>query len=302
MRNGKWLLVPLLTVGFAFSTFLASGQQTKEDSKDKEAIAKNADAFVEAFHKGDAKTLASFWTAKGDYTNKTGKHLEGQEAIEKAFAKFFEENKDLKLRIDSDSLRFVTPEVAIEDGTTSVLPPDDGPPSQARYTIVHVKKEGKWFIDSVREAPFASPTNHEHLRVLEWMIGDWSDDAEKGEIARVSYAWSETQNFIVSSFATTFKNISVGSGTQWIGWDPIAKNIRSWTFDADGGFGEGSWSMEKDKLVIKMNLVLRDGKKVSATNIVTRIDPDTITWQSKSRTLDGKPLDDIKEVKMKRNK
>ncbi len=31
------------------------------NTKDKEAIAKNAEAFVEAFHNGDAKALAAFW-------------------------------------------------------------------------------------------------------------------------------------------------------------------------------------------------------------------------------------------------
>ena len=29
--------------------------------------------------------------------------------------------------------------------------------------------------------------------------------------------------------------------TQRIGWDPAAKQIRSWEFDSEGGFGEGTW-------------------------------------------------------------
>jgi hypothetical protein len=29
-------------------------------------------------------------------------------------------------------------------GTTSVIPPDGTPPSQARYTNVHEKKDGQW--------------------------------------------------------------------------------------------------------------------------------------------------------------
>jgi uncharacterized protein (TIGR02246 family) len=277
-------------------------QQPKGDPKDKEALAKKAEAFVEAFHKGDARALAAFWTPDGDYTDQTGKHLKGREAIEKAFQSLFAENKGLKLRIDSDSLRFVTADVAIEDGTTAVIPPDGGPPSRARYSAVHVKKDGQWYLDSVRDAPYSPPTNYEHLRGLEWMIGDWADETDKGEVARVSFAWAENQNFIVSSFATTFQNITVSGGTQWIGWDRVGKQIRSWMFDADGGFGEGTWTRDGDKLIIKINLVLRDGNKVAATSLITRIDPDTVTWQSRDRTLDGKPLPDIKEVKMKRRK
>jgi hypothetical protein len=46
----------------------------------------------------------------------------------------FAENKGLKLRIDVNSVHFVTPETAIEDGITSVISRDGTPPNQARYT------------------------------------------------------------------------------------------------------------------------------------------------------------------------
>src|SRR5262245_38999963 len=302
MRTRLFWSLALPAMIFGLTAGPAPAEQPQDKAKEEAALIKNAEAFVEAFQKGDAKALAAFWAPDGDYTDQTGRHLKGREAIEKAFAGFFTEHKGLKLRIDSGSLRFVTPDVAVEDGMTSVIPPDGGPPSRARFTIVHVKKDGKWYLDSVRDAAFTPPTNYQHLRGLEWAIGDWADENEKGEVARVAFAWAQNQNFIVGTFATTFKNISVASGTQWIGWDPIEKRIRSWTFDSDGGFGEGSWTKDGDKLIIKTNTVLRDGKKVAATNIVTKIDADTITWQSKDRTLDGKPLPDIKEVKMKRVK
>ena len=89
---------------------------------------------------------------------------------------------------------------------------------------------------------------------------------------------------------------------QRIGWDPIKKQIRSWTFDEDGGFGEATWTRDGDRWAIKSELVLADGKKITATNIITHIDADTITWQSKDRTVDGKPVPDVKEIKMKRVK
>jgi uncharacterized protein (TIGR02246 family) len=281
---------------------LGDAGQAKGNPQDMAAIAKNAEAFVEAFHKGDAKALATFWTPDGDYTDEAGKHLKGREAIEKAFKEFFAENKGLKLRINSDALRFVTPDVAVEDGTTEVISPDGGPPSRARYTIVHAKFNGQWFLASVRDAPSAAPTNYEYLRGLEWAIGDWVDDANKGDIAKVSFNWSDNQNFIVSTFSTSFKNVAIAGGTQWIGWDPVAKHIRSWTFDAHGGFGEGTWAKDGNKWTIKSHVVLQDGKKLTATNIVSVIDENTIGWQSKERTLDGQALPDIKEVKMKRVK
>jgi hypothetical protein len=197
---------------------------------------------------------------------------------------------------------FVSPEVAIEDGVTEVFSADGGPSSRARYTIVHVKKDGQWHLSSVRDAAYSPATNYEHLRGLEWLIGDWAEDGEKGDVARLSFAWAHHQNFVVSSFATAFKSIILGGGTQWIGWDPAGKKVRSWSFENSGAFGEGSWSKDGFKWTIKTTAMLPDGQKASATTVFTRIDAYTITLSSKDRMLDGKEMPDGKEVKLKRQK
>lgn len=46
--------------------------------------------------------------------------------------------------------------------------------------------------------------------------------------------------------------------------------------------------------------MLADGAKVSSTNLVTPVDAGTFTWQSKEQKINGQPLPDTKEVKMKR--
>jgi uncharacterized protein (TIGR02246 family) len=301
MSRRLWLLfLPAVLIASSPCRLLAVQADGNEEAK--AAIQKNAEACVQAFDKGDAGALAALFTEEGDFTDDTGRHLKGREAIEKAFAKVFADNKDLKLRIDSDSLKFVSPDVAIEDGVSSVIAPDGSPPTRARFTNVHVKKDGKWLLSSVREAPYAPPTNSEHLRDLEYLVGEWADESAKGEVARIEFDWAANQSFLVASFTTTFKNMSLGGGTQWIGWDPNAKTIRSWTFDTNGGFGEGTWSKDGDKWIIKTSSVLADGKKVTATNIATRADDDTLTWKSTERTLDGKPAGDISEIKLKRVK
>lgn len=277
-------------------------QQAKGDPNDMAALAKNAEAFIEAFHKADAKMLAANWTLDGDYTDQTGRQLKGREAIEKAFQSFFAENKGLKVRIESDALRFVTPDVAIEDGTTFVLRPDGATPSRARYVIVHVKKDGKWLLSSVRETPFVPPGNHEHLRGLEWAVGNWSAEGSQGEAEHLALSWTDNQNFLVGTFAATVQGVSVGRATHWIGWDPQAKRLRSWIFDAAGGFGEGAWIGGGDKWVIKTTSVLQDGKNATATFLLGRVDSDTLTLQARDRTVDGKPVPDTKQFKLKRVK
>jgi uncharacterized protein (TIGR02246 family) len=289
-----------MAAGLAAGPVLA--EEAKGNPKDKAAIAKNAEAFVEAFHKGDAEGLAAFWTEDGDFTDQTGRHIKGRAGLEKAFKQMFAENEGLKLHIESESLRFVTPDVAIEDGITEVIPADGGPPTRARYTIVHVKKDGKWLLSSVRNSPFTPPSNSEHLRGLEWIIGEWAGETGKGQEEQLSFAWDEGQNFIVGTFSTTARDVPVSSARQWIGWDPEAKRIRSWIFDVSGAFGEGSWTADGKKWVVKTTLTLPSGKKAMATIIVGPVDADTITLQSRDRSVNGEKLSDTKEIKLKRVK
>jgi uncharacterized protein (TIGR02246 family) len=266
------------------------------------AIQKQAEAFVEAFHKGDARAVAACWVADGDFIDQTGRHVKGREAIEQAFAALFAEDKGLKLRVEGTSLRFVTPDVAIEDGTTEVFPSDGGPPTKGRYSNVHVKKDGQWLLSAVRTAPFTPPGNLQNLRGLGWLVGDWAGEAEEGAVERLAAAWSDNQNFITGTFSTTVKHVPVASATHRVGWDPDAKRIRSWVFDASGGFGEGTWAQDGKKWVVKTTSVLQDGKKAAATYVLTPVDADTLTLQAKDRSEDGKPVPDSKEIRLKRVK
>ena len=300
MRKRSGLLIAIPAAVFIWWVMPGPAQDRQASSEASDAIVKRAEAFIEAFHKGDAKALAAFWTPEGEYTDLSGHALKGREAIEKAFQSLFSENKDLKLRIESDSLHFVTPDVAIEKGTTMVFPTGGAPPSRAHFTIVHVKKEGQWFLDSVRDTPFVPAANYQHLRPLEWAIGEWTGNTETGEVERLSFDWTENQNFIVSSFTTTAKNVSVGDATVWTGWDPVGKGIRAWLFDSTGGFGEGSWNQDGNKWSLKTAGVMQDGRKATATYVLTRGDGDALTLQARDRSVDGKVIPDGKEVKLKR--
>src|SRR5439155_26628081 len=132
--------------------------------------------------------------------------------------------------------------------------------------------------------------------------GEWAGEAQEGGTERLSVDWAENQNFLVATFSTTVKDVPVGSATQWIGWDPLDKRIRSWVFDAAGGFGEGSWTRDGKRWVLKTNSVLQDGKKAAATYHVTHIDADTISLQARDRSVEGKAVPDKPEVRLKRVK
>ena len=134
------------------------------------------------------------------------------------------------------------------------------------------------------------------------MIGDWKGEADKGESGTASYSWAENQNFIVSEFATTLNGIPVVGGTQWIGWDAVDMRIRSWSFYSGGGFGEAAWTKDGGNWVTKVTARTAAGKKVSATNTLTRVDADHMTSQVSQLTVDGQPMPDPPAMKLKRVK
>jgi hypothetical protein len=91
-------------------------------------------------------------------------------------------------------------------------------------------------------------------------------------------------------------------GDQFVGWDPVAGQIRSWTFDSEGGIGEGVWIQDGSHWLVKASFVLADGARASALNVYTYVDADTIRWQSTNREIAGELQPNIPEVTVVRQK
>ena len=51
---------------------------------------------------------------------------------------------------------------------------------------------------------------------------------------------------------------------------------------------------------VKSTIVLPDGKKATGTLTLRPVDADTIVLQGTDRTVDGNPVPDSKEIKLKR--
>jgi len=290
-----------LAATLALGLILAAGKvpALADEKLEGTGKGKRAQEFIAAYNSGDAKAVANFWTPDGDYVDEVGHHYKGRAAIEKVYEKVFAQNKGAKLAIHVTSARLITDDVGLEDGISEVTPADGGPPTSARFTAVLAKKDGVWYLETVRDSIANPPSNGERFADLEWLIGDWAGD-EKGESGTASYSWAENQNFIVSTFATTLNGIAVVGGTQWIAWDPIDKQIRSWSFYSGGGFGEAVWTKDGDKWAIKTTARTATGKKVSATSMLTKVDADHATWQVTGLTVDGKSMPDGPAQKLKR--
>jgi uncharacterized protein (TIGR02246 family) len=296
-------------LGLSLGLILAVGplavQADEPAAKEKVAPGKGkrAQEFLAAFERGDAKAVAAFWAPDGEYVNPEGRHYKGRSAIEKLYEKVFADRKGARLTIIVASDRQVTPDVKLEEGLTEVSSPEGGPPSVAAFSAVLVKQDGQWYFERVRESIAHPPSNAEHFEDIDWLIGDWAGESDKkGESATASYSWADNKNFIVSTFATRLGGIPVIGGTQWIAWDAVDKQIRSFTFYSKGGFGEAVWTQDGGKWLIKITARSADGKKLSATNVLARLDADHATWQVTGLTVDGKRLPDFPPMKLKRVK
>src|SRR5438874_1093455 len=73
------------------------------------------------------------------------------------------------------------------------------PPDIDRYTVIHVKRDGKWQMAMARDEEGPSPGAHEQLRPLAWLVGEWVDDGGS-TVVRSTCRWSEDKNFLLQEF------------------------------------------------------------------------------------------------------
>jgi hypothetical protein len=186
----------------------------------------------------------------------------------------------------------LTPDVAIEEGVTNLFPDGDTLTSRGPYTVVHLKKDGRWLMQAVRVVEDEVVSTYGQLQPLEWLVGEWIDEG-RTEVVEANFRWDENKSFLLEEFQVIREGSVVLKGTQRIGWDPQAKQIRSWIFDSAGGFGEAVWTPTEDGWICKAQAVRSDGSSASATRTLTRAAQDRVIWSATDRLDDGEPLPDL---------
>jgi uncharacterized protein (TIGR02246 family) len=273
----------------------------QQQTADEQAIREAGAAFMKAYGAADAKAVAAHFSAEAEYVDEQGTVFQGRSAIEESLAAFFAENPGCQLEMTIDTLRFVSPGVAIEDGTTIVTRAGDPHPIETRYTTVHVKTDGKWLAASVRDqAPKDRRQHRTQLEQLDWLIGDWVDE---GDDALVTFSCQAVDggNFLLRKFSIQIAGQEALSGTQRIGFDPLTGKLRTWIFDSEGGYGEGLWHRNGDDWVLKLTGVTADGEPASSTSIYTLVNGHTMTWQSVGHEIAGVQIPDSEVVTVVRS-
>lgn len=254
-----------------------------------EAVRLRIAAYVEAFNRHDAQALGGFWSADGvSVDEETGERTEGRAALVQDFAALFQEHPAARLTGEVHSIRIIREGVAEVEGQTSVFLSADEP-IPARFTAILVEEEGDWLVNSSHERNLPTPAApFDALQELEWLVGTWVDQSEGVNIV-TTVRWSPSRAFLIRSFAAQMGDEVGVEGTQIIGWDPLAKQIRCWTFNSDGSFGQGTISRHDGEWMFKMWQILSDGRLAAATKVMTRIDDVTMTIQTIGATVDGAP-------------
>lgn len=259
-------------------------------SEVEQAIRTFEEGFVRDYNKGDSKAIAAHFTEDAEVVDIDGHHFQGRDVIEQGFAQLFASDKDAKISLEIFAIRSISPDVAQEEGR-SVVTPAEGAPHSRLYTVVYVKRDGRWLVSSVQDNPDPLIPPHERLKDLEWMIGEWVDEGEDS-VVRLNCRWSDDGNYLLRSFTVQREGEPVLSVSQRIGWDPLARQIRSWEFDSAGGFGEGRWTGDGKRWIVKHTGIQPEGKTASSTNTMTRERPDLVQWTSTDRVIGDELIPD----------
>ena len=151
---------------------------------DEKAITALLDAFTKAFNAGDATAAAATYTETAIVVDEQGERIEGRAAIRDQYAASFADNPGSTIAIQVDSLRFLGPETALEEGRATITPAAGaGAPEITRFTAVYVKQGGQWLQAAVRDELAHDLTPHDRLKELEWLVGDWVNESQDAVVS-----------------------------------------------------------------------------------------------------------------------
>jgi uncharacterized protein (TIGR02246 family) len=301
MKARTWIAGGVVvTLGVALALMGWQGSSDAADApkdsakKEEQAIRSAVQAYEAAFNKGDLDAVTAFWAPDAEFISEDGKVTRGRDAIAALTKHSFTVHKGLTIKLTHKSIRFVKPDVALQDGVVT-LSAQDKPADSASCTVVWTKTDGKWLLASVRDLPDLAPaagSNYSALKQLEWLVGEWTGETKDTSVS-LYFRWDKNQNFLMmeQTIKTGDNTLSL---TQVIGWDASNQQIRSWIFDSRGGFGEAFWTRQGNEWENQAAGVVSDGRTTSSLNSWKYIDDHTAEWQSTQRQIDSQPMPDLK--------
>ena len=190
----------------------------------------------------------------------------GRQALEAEFVDFFEVNPETSIEVQFVSTRSIAQESSRRTAQRTSFAPADPSPAAAAWFAP--KKGGKWRIASLREVEADEHvSNHEHVRQLEFMVGDWINEGT-GSHVHFNCRWDDGGNFLVRDFAVVFAGQKTMTGTQRIGYDPLTGHLRAWIFDSAGGYADGYFHRDGESWVLQTSGATAEGHMASGTQVL----------------------------------
>lgn len=283
-----------LCLSWAGFALRAEAQGGAERPADVAAIRSASAAYREALSKGDVAAVRAAWTADGDIVDGRGNRILPQDAealVEPAGDAGAERPE---FRAGESRLRFLSDDVAVEDGTVDVVLPGTTIPVEGWFSALWVRRVEGWKLAGLRESENPVAPDAEMLDDLEWMVGEWALDAADGPddaapaprpSMEMAVRWDAGRSFLVREAKGTGDDGTI-EVHQRIGWDPLVRRIRSWTFSSDGSRGEATWFRDGMSWVAVNTVVLPGGRQQTTVNIYTPEGPDRFVWRTLPEATD----------------
>lgn len=123
--------------------------QQSASSKDESAIREVVKRYVDARERIDPDAVRALFTADADQLVSSGEWRKGQEEVVRG-TMASSRNTAGKRSITLESIRFMTPEVAIADGRYKITGPEGGATRRMWTTLVLKRDAGEWRIAAIR--------------------------------------------------------------------------------------------------------------------------------------------------------
>jgi uncharacterized protein (TIGR02246 family) len=292
MKRKTSFLATLLAAAALGSSSASAEEQTESANPTASVSA----AYQQAFNAGNADKLAALHTKDAEWLDSDGTTHEGRDAIRAVLAKAFAAAPGRTIQFAVEKVRPVGDDVIIETGCAAVTAPD-GEESVSAYTTIYAKDGDDWRIAQVTEtAPEIQPSPASQLGALRWLEGTWKGENSKRPVT-LKISEAQNGNFLTINYAFG-QDGDQGTSTEVVGFDAAADQVRSWTFDSEGGFSEATWQPDGSNWLVVSKSVNPDGSRASSQlDIRPTADGKSFTVEGYNRESGGVPMPKLGPIK-----
>jgi uncharacterized protein (TIGR02246 family) len=133
------------------------GESIPASLDDERTISMMVNQSISRLNKGDVSVIEEFWDENADYIGVDGRRITGRAQIKAFFSELLRLSAgEMEQLATIESIRFLTPEFAIVDGSWTISGASDEagtefPPLKGRGIEIAQKRDGKWRFVATRQ-------------------------------------------------------------------------------------------------------------------------------------------------------